>query len=87
MQAPRPQSIPGMGTQTSAPLPPPSMGQYLAPGVSQPGSPANSGGNSSRIDPNQIPRPQTSSTVIHFETRVNGQAALPPVWCMPYFSI
>ena len=84
MQAPRSQTVPGMATQTQAPLPPPSMGQYLAPGISQPGSPANSGENSSRIDPTQIPRPQTSSIVINFETRVDGQAALPPVCCIPF---
>ena len=79
MQAPRSQTVPGMATQTQAPLQPPSMGQYLAPGISQPGSPANSGENSSRIDPTQIPRPQTSSIVINFETRVNGQAVSAPV--------
>ena len=58
---------------------PPSMGQYVAPGFSQPGSPAASGGSPSHIDPTQIPRPHTTSTIINFETRVNGQAVSPPV--------
>ena len=55
------------------------MGQYVAPGISQPGSPAASGGSPSHIDPTQIPRPHTTSTIINFETRVNGQAVSAPV--------
>lgn len=71
---------PGMPVQTGAPLQPPPMSQYLAQGLSQPGSPASAGAaGSSRIDPTQIPRPQLSSTLTTFETRMNNQAALPPV--------
>ncbi|KAI3856673.1 hypothetical protein MKX03_026798 [Papaver bracteatum] len=33
---------------------------------------------SSKIDPNQIPRPIPASTVTLFETRQNGQASVPP---------
>ncbi|KAI3856414.1 hypothetical protein MKW92_012316 [Papaver armeniacum] len=33
---------------------------------------------SSKIDPNQIPRPIPASTVTLFETRQNGQASIPP---------
>lgn len=56
----------------------------MAPGIqnmSQPGSPAGGqpGSATSRIDPNQIPRPQPTMASITFETRVNGQANLPPV--------
>lgn len=70
---------PGMPVQTGAPLQPPPMSQYLAQGLSQPGSPASAGAaGSSRIDPTQIPRPQLSSTMTTFETRMNNQAALPP---------
>lgn len=49
--------------------------------MSQPGSPAtqNPQSGTSRIDPNQIPRPLPGATSIEFETRVNGQANLPPV--------
>lgn len=55
----------------------------MAPGMqsmSQPGSPAGGQpGSASRIDPNQIPRPQPTITSVNFDTRVNGQATLPPV--------
>lgn len=75
----RPQTIPGMPAQTMPPSPSPPMSHYLAQGISQPGSPATtSAAGSSRIDPTQIPRPQTSSTVTSFETRANNQATLPP---------
>ncbi|KAI5067109.1 hypothetical protein GOP47_0017637 [Adiantum capillus-veneris] len=75
----RPQTIPGMPVQGGAPVQHPPMSQYLAQGLSQPGSPAaTSAGGSSRIDPTQIPRPQTSSAVSTFETRINNQAAQPP---------
>ncbi|MCO5596334.1 hypothetical protein L7F22_050395 [Adiantum nelumboides] len=75
----RPQTIPGMPVQGGAPVQHPPMSQYLAQGISQPGSPAaGSGGGSSRIDPTQIPRPQISSAVTTFDTRVNNQAAQPP---------
>jgi protein transport protein SEC24 len=57
--------------------------QYTAPGpprISQPNSPLtqNPSSGTSRIDPNQIPRPLPGATVTEFETRVNGQANLPP---------
>lgn len=50
---------------------PTAMGQ---PGASVPGP--------SRIDPNQIPRPGSSSSPTVFETRQNNQANPPPV-CIP----
>ncbi|CAM6106579.1 unnamed protein product [Calypogeia fissa] len=68
---------------------PPSMGHHpgvvekYAPGIAgmaQPSSPAppNPQSGTSRIDPNQIPRPLPGPTSIDFETRCNGQANLPP---------
>jgi protein transport protein SEC24 len=33
----------------------------------------------SKIDPNQIPRPMTESSVIIYETRQGGQPNIPPV--------
>jgi hypothetical protein len=55
----------------------------MAPGMqtmSQPGSPAGGQpGSASRIDPNQIPRPQSTASPLQFDTRVNGSANLPPV--------
>jgi protein transport protein SEC24 len=33
----------------------------------------------SKIDPNQIPRPIAETSVVIFETRQGGQAAVPPV--------
>lgn len=49
-------------------------------GMSQPGSPAGGQpGSASRIDPNQIPRPQSTTSPLQFDTRVNGSANLPPV--------
>jgi hypothetical protein len=60
------------------------MGDNYSPrmtGMAQPNSPANPNppSGASRIDPNQIPRPLPGATVTEFETRVNGQANLPPV--------
>lgn len=50
--------------------------------MSQPGSPAGGQpGSASRIDPNQIPRPQSTASPLPFDTRVNGMANLPPVLC------
>ncbi|XP_024381127.1 protein transport protein SEC24 C [Physcomitrium patens] len=47
--------------------------------MSQPGSPAGGQpGSASRIDPNQIPRPQSTASPLPFDTRVNGMANLPP---------
>lgn len=55
----------------------------MVPGMqtmSQPGSPAGGQpGSASRIDPNQIPRPQSMASPLQFDTRVNGSANLPPV--------
>lgn len=72
--APRPQAIPGMAAQSAASMPPPPMG------ISQSASPATvpSSAGTSRIDPSQIPRPQTSSMLVNFETYMNNQAAFPP---------
>lgn len=70
----KPQGTPGMPTQTVAPVPSPPMGT-LNPG-SPVGAPSSAG--TSRIDPNQIPRPQMSPMLIDFETRVNNQAVIPP---------
>lgn len=54
--------------------------------MSQPGSPAGGQpGSASRIDPNQIPRPQSTTSPLQFDTRVNGSANLPPVYII--FSI
>eukprot|EP00252_Welwitschia_mirabilis_P020316 TRINITY_DN4950_c0_g1_i1.p1 TRINITY_DN4950_c0_g1~~TRINITY_DN4950_c0_g1_i1.p1 ORF type:complete len:1152 (-),score=243.05 TRINITY_DN4950_c0_g1_i1:556-4011(-) len=47
-------------------------------GMTQPGSPATGTPGASRIDPNQIPRPQSSSDPLVFETRSNNQNYLPP---------
>jgi protein transport protein SEC24 len=69
-------------SQTMPPVPP-SMGHPSGPGVlgmGQPGSPATGAQTSgtSRIDPNQIPRPLSTSTSLIFETRADNQANLPP---------
>lgn len=60
-------------------------------GMSQPGSPAASAAappsGTSRIDPNQIPRPQPNASHVVFATRVNGQANLPPVLSHLWFTI
>lgn len=76
------------GFQGSMPPMPGAPGQSHMPGgmapgmqtMSQPGSPAGGQpGSASRIDPNQIPRPQSTTSPLQFETRVNGSANLPPV--------
>lgn len=69
-------------SQTIPPVPP-AMGHPSGSGVlgmTQPGSPATGSQTSgtSRIDPNQIPRPLSTSTSLIFETRTNNQANLPP---------
>ncbi|KAJ7297452.1 hypothetical protein O6H91_Y056200 [Diphasiastrum complanatum] len=79
----------GQATQTIRPVAPPGMGHppgpenYAAkvPGIPQTGSPSAAplASSTSRIDPNQIPRPQsslTSSTT--FETWSSNQINLPP---------
>lgn len=58
---------PPLQTQTMTNMPP-AMGQTGAP------MPA-----SSKIDPQQIPRPVPSSTVILYDTREGNQANPPPV--------
>jgi protein transport protein SEC24 len=49
--------------------------------MSQPGSPAGNqpGSANSRIDPNQIPRPQPTVTPVTYVTRVENQSNVPPV--------
>ncbi|CAK9882645.1 unnamed protein product [Sphagnum jensenii] len=49
-------------------------------GMSQPGSPAGNqpGSANSRIDPNQIPRPQPTVTPVTYVTRVENQSNVPP---------
>eukprot|EP00249_Psilotum_nudum_P012247 c23671_g1_i1 orf=107-3535(+) len=78
----QPAPVPGMTTQTAPPMPSLPMMQYQAgvPGYPQPVSPRTvpPAVGSSRIDPNQIPRPTLSSVTSLFETRINSQAALPP---------
>ncbi|KAG0560568.1 hypothetical protein M758_10G185600 [Ceratodon purpureus] len=72
--------MPGAPQQLHAGQPP--MLGGMAPGLqtmSQPGSPAGGQpGSASRIDPNQIPRPQSTASPLQFDTRVNGSANLPP---------
>lgn len=45
-----------------------------------PYSPHSQVSTPSKIDPNQIPRPIAERSVIIFETRQGGQAAIPPVY-------
>lgn len=61
---------PHMPGQTMAPVPP-VMGHSPLAGhqVSTP----------SKIDPNQIPRPVPSTSIVMFETRQGNQANIPPV--------
>ena len=60
---------PSLPTQTMANMP--AMGQT---GASMTGP--------SKIDPNQIPRPLPSSSVVVHETRLGNQANMPPVLSM-----
>lgn len=63
-----PPSMPG---QSMPPIPPALGHSSLAgPQASTP----------SKVDPNQIPRPMPSSSVILFETRQGNQANAPPVF-------
>lgn len=58
-------------------MPPPLASQSMAtmpPAISHIGGPT-----ASKVDPNQIPRPIPSSTVILYETRQSNQANPPPV--------
>jgi protein transport protein SEC24 len=64
-------------------MPPNTLGQGMPP----PGTPTmmyspHAGtqvSTPSKIDPTQIPRPMTESSVIIYETRQGGQANIPPV--------
>lgn len=63
--------------------PPPLPNQSMAtisPAVGQTGSPLT---GSSKIDPNQIPRPVPGSSVLIHETRQGNQANPPPVFIHP----
>ncbi|KAF7809382.1 protein transport protein Sec24-like [Senna tora] len=57
------------------PLPNQSMTTTISPAVGQTGAPM---AGPSKIDPNQIPRPAPSSSVILHETRQGNQATIPP---------
>ncbi|KAI9089938.1 hypothetical protein K1719_028908 [Acacia pycnantha] len=57
------------------PLPNQSMTTTISPAVGQTGAPV---AGPSKIDPNQIPRPTPSSSVILHETRQGNQATIPP---------
>ncbi|XP_077250435.1 protein transport protein SEC24 C-like [Tasmannia lanceolata] len=70
MQPPRMFGMPPPPTNQYLPLVPPLMGHMSASGTSITGQ--------SKIDPDQIPRPNPSSSVILFETRQNNQAGYPP---------
>uniref|UniRef100_A0A0C9S8H8 TSA: Wollemia nobilis Ref_Wollemi_Transcript_11181_4406 transcribed RNA sequence n=1 Tax=Wollemia nobilis TaxID=56998 RepID=A0A0C9S8H8_9CONI len=85
IQAPGMYGMPPPPRQLSQTVPPvpPAMGHPPGTGIlgmGQPGSPAAGaqGSGTSRIDPNQIPRPGSNSTPLVFETRTNNQANLPP---------
>ncbi|KAG2620540.1 protein transport protein Sec24-like CEF isoform X2 [Panicum virgatum] len=82
----RPGAVPG-GMQPSmrmpgmpGAMPPNALGQgmSLAPTPTMPYSPHAQVSTPSKIDPHQIPRPVPETSVIIFETRQGGQAAIPP---------
>lgn len=61
---------------------PPTLNQSMAPVPPVMGHPSVAGApgvGPSKIDPNQIPRPVSSSSMAIFETRQNNQANTPPV--------
>ena len=62
-------------------MPPNALGQGMPSTPTMPYSPHAGAQVStpSKIDPNQIPRPITETSVVIFETRQAGQAAVPPV--------
>ena len=62
-------------------MPPNALGQGMspAPTPTMPYSPHAQVSTPSKIDPHQIPRPIPETSVIIFETRQGGQAAIPPV--------
>lgn len=61
---------------------PNALGQGMSPASAptMPYSPHAQVSTPSKIDPNQIPRPIPETSVIIFETRQGGQAAVPPVF-------
>jgi hypothetical protein len=76
--------IPGGPPQQMHPGGQPHVPGNVAPGIqgmSQPGSPAGNqpGSATSRIDPNQIPRPQSTTMPVTYVTRVENQSNVPPV--------
>nr|CAB3461997.1 unnamed protein product [Digitaria exilis] len=82
----RPGAVPG-GMQPSmrmpvmpGGMPPNALGQGMshASTPTMPYSPHAQVSTPSKIDPNQIPRPVQETSVIIFETRQGGQAAIPP---------
>ena len=58
------------------PHPLPNQSMTSIPPMGQTGAPASA---TSKIDPNQIPRPIPSSSAIMYETRQGNQANPPPV--------
>lgn len=66
-------------------MPPPLPNQSMTAISPAMASTGPSLGGPSKIDPNQIPRPIPSSTVILHETRQGNQANLPPV-CLAFSS-
>lgn len=59
-------------------MPPPSQSMAaMSPAMGQMGAPMT---GPSKIDPNQIPRPMPSSSVLLHETRQGNQANPPPVF-------
>ncbi|KAL6854252.1 hypothetical protein ACP4OV_019155 [Aristida adscensionis] len=74
----QPMRMPGMPGS----MPPNALGQGMPP-ISTPTMPYSPHAGAqvstpSKIDPNQIPRPIAETSVIIFETRQGGQAAVPP---------
>jgi protein transport protein SEC24 len=63
-------------------MPPNTLGQGMMPASTptMPYSPHSQVSTPSKIDPTQIPRPIAERSVIIFETRQGGQAAIPPVY-------
>lgn len=61
-------------------MPPPLPGQSMPMGSSMGHMPVSGGlsAGPSKIDPNQIPRPFSSSAGTEYETRLGGQANIPP---------
>lgn len=59
------------------PPPLPNQSMTAIPALSQTGAPVS---GTSKIDPNQIPRPIPSSSSILYETRQGNQANPPPVF-------